>query len=89
MSNPKRQHYIPKMLLKHFADDKGQLSSFANDAPEKGVDTERNPKSLSYEKHLYTRTKLDGSKDYSTEKSLSEIESKADPIVCKMVAQIE
>ena len=84
MSNPKRQHYIPKMLLKHFVDDKGHLHFYIKDSPEKGVRSQR-PDTLFYKNHLYTFTNLDGSRDYSTEAFFSKIESEADPVVCKIV----
>ena len=84
MSNPKRQHYIPKMLLKHFVDDKGILHFFDKNSPEKGV-REQTPRTLFYERHLYTSTNLDGSRDYSTEAFFSKFEREADPVVCKIV----
>ena len=84
MSNPKRQHYIPKMLLKHFVDDKGILHFFDKDSPEKGV-RGQTPKTLFYRSHLYTFTNLDGSRDYSTEVFFSKLEQEAEPIVCKIV----
>ena len=84
MSNPKCQHYIPKMLLKHFLDDNDQLSFFERDAPEKGV-RKRTPGTIFFKKHLNTFTELDGTKDFSTEAYFSKLESEADPVVCKIV----
>ena len=84
MSKPKRQHYIPKMLLKHFVDDNDQLSFFERDAPKRGV-RKQTPRTLFYKRHLYTFTDLDGTKDFSTEEFFSELEGQADPIVCKIV----
>lgn len=84
MSNPKRQHYIPQMLLKHFVDDNDQLSFFERDAPEKGV-RRQTPRTLFVKNHLHTFTDLDGNKDFSTEEFFSELESEANPVVCKIV----
>ncbi|MCY4438151.1 MAG: DUF4238 domain-containing protein [Chloroflexi bacterium] len=84
VSNPKRQHYIPQMLLKHFVDDKNQLWFFEQDTSKTRVE-KRNIKSTFRKKNVYTFTNPDGSRDYSTENSLSELESAADPVVCKIV----
>ena len=84
MSNPKRQHYIPKMLLKHFVDDRGLLQFTKRDAPRNGVRGQR-PDTLFFKKHLYTFTELDGTKDFSTERFFSKLESETNPIVCKIV----
>lgn len=84
MDNPKRQHYIPQMLLKHFADDKGQFWFFEKDAPKRQVQ-KRNIKSAFRKKNVYTFTNPDGSRNYSTEHALSELESAADPVVCKII----
>ena len=84
MSNPKRQHYIPQMLLKHFVDDKGHLHFYIKDSPEKGVRSQR-PDTLFYKNHLYTFTDLDGNKDFSTECFFSKLESEANSVVCKII----
>ena len=72
------------MLLKHFVDDKGLLHFFDKDSPERGV-RGQTPRTLFYERHLYTSTNLDGSRDYSTEEFFSKLESEADPVICKIV----
>ena len=84
MSNPKRQHYIPRMLLKHFVDSRGHLHFLDKDSLEKGVRAQ-NPKTLFYERHLYSFFDSDGERDYSTERRLAKIEDKASPIVEKIV----
>ena len=85
MSNPKRHHYIPKMLLKHFADERGYLYSFDKESRDKSV-KRRNPKTLFTERHLYSFHNSDGEKDYSTEREyLQQLEGKASPIVDKIV----
>ncbi len=85
MSNPKRHHYIPRMLLKHFVDERGDLYCYEKDSRDRCV-TRRNSKTLFAERHLYSFFDLDGKRDYSTEtKHLAEIEDKASPIVDKIV----
>ena len=83
-SKPKRQHYIPQMLLKHFVDEDDHLSFFQKDAPERGV-REQTPKTLFFKWHLYTFTDLDGNKNVSTEDFFTKLESEANPVVCKIV----
>ena len=85
MSNPKRHHYIPRMLLKHFVNERGDLYCFDKDSRDRCV-TRRNPKTLFSQRHLYSFLDLDGKRDYSTEtKHLAKIEDKASPIVDKIV----
>ncbi|MCY4437348.1 MAG: DUF4238 domain-containing protein [Chloroflexi bacterium] len=85
MNNPKRHHYIPRMLLKHFVDERGNLYCFDRDSRDRCV-TRRNPKTLFTFRHLYSFHKLDGERDYSTEEDfLRAIENKASPIVEKIV----
>ena len=83
MNNPKQQHYIPQMLLKHFVDDMDQLWLFEQNVPNKRVE-KRNIKSIFRKRNVYTFTNPDGSRDYSTEFFLSKLESAADPVVCKI-----
>ena len=64
MSNPKRQHYLPQMLLKHFVDDKDQLWFFEQGAPKKRVE-KRDIKSTFRKTNVYTFTNPDGSRDYA------------------------
>ena len=52
-SEPKRQHYIPKMLLKRFTDDEGFI--WVNDGSKTYKTTSGNVFSIG---HLYTRSKF-------------------------------
>ena len=82
MSKPKFQHYVPDCDLKNFADEIGYLHCF---------DTIRNTTYTrkSYrvfgEKHMYIRTKADGSKSSETDDRLGELESEACPIVQTLI----
>lgn len=76
---PKRNHYIPMMLLNNFVNDDGHLCVF---------DKSRsrfywtNPKNLFVENHLYRQFNFDTKcYDYGSETTLSDIESKAAPVI--------
>ena len=72
------------MLLKHFVDDNDQLSFFERNEPSKGV-RRQTPRTLFVKKHLYTFTDLVGNKDFSTEEFFNDLETKNDPLICKIV----
>lgn len=86
MSYPKRQHYIPKFLLKNFTDsgdflyylDKTKTVTFPD--PKK-----RSPKGCFYEDHLYTSHKSNGKPDYSLENVFGRLESSVSPIIKKIL----
>lgn len=85
MDNPKRQHYIPRMLLKHFVNEEGRLFFYKKDLPEIGVKS-ATPRDLFVKKDLYTFTGSAGGKDYFVEKKVfSKLEGEADPVVHKIV----
>lgn len=85
MNEPKRHHSIARFLLSRFADESGLIHLFDKRRPEKGI-ISTNPKNAFVERHLYSQTNDDGSKDVSVEKFLSKIESEASAIVEKIVA---
>lgn len=84
MSNPKRQHYIPRMLLQQFADDRGKLFFFNKKLPDKGV-LQSTPRKLFVENRLYDFTDFDGKRNISTETSLADTEAKVSPIIKKIL----
>lgn len=85
MSEPKLQHFVPKLSLKHFAgpDPRGHVWTY--DA-ESGEVFSRIPEETAVQKHFYSAGNSDGSTNYAIEKMLSRIESKASPIYDNLVA---
>lgn len=67
MSNPKKQHYVPQVYLKHFTDSDGFIHIYDK---EKDEFRRQTPANTGYSKHFYTIEK-DGVKDYSIEKALA------------------
>lgn len=63
---PKRHHFIPQMMLRHFADDDGQLWFWRRDF-ERGDVRKTTSQNLFVEKDLYTRFLPDGTKDVTLE----------------------
>ena len=96
-NTPKRDHYIPQILLKNFCDASGRV--WVGDG-EKIYSA--NPKNVFVQGHLYTRSMFGQSsrytdhgdflnsieKSYEYEERLSEIESKAAPAVQQIVEQV-
>ena len=81
MNEPKQQHYVPRMLLKNFVDDKtGRLHFFSKKCPEKGV-MQALPEKLFRQQHLYTRRGETGAKDFSVEYGLAELEALSTPVI--------
>ncbi len=80
---PKRQHVIPKMLLKNFQDSDGKLLAY-NKAERRYFKAV--PDNLFVQKHRYTqyRPEEDDQK-FEVENRLSEIESVAAPIIQRIV----
>lgn len=74
MNIPKRHHYVPQMLLKHFTDERGYLYYFdkSREAPRvrKGA-----PLSLFKKDHLYSSLESDGTRDASLEMAFSKLVS--------------
>ena len=70
MKEPKRHHFVPKMLLRNFTDKKGQLYFFDERSEEKcvrsiGLDN------FCVEKNLYTFCDERGNKDVSAERDFN------------------
>lgn len=63
---PKRHHFIPQMMLRHFADEDGQLWFWRRDF-EKGAVKRASTKTLFVENDLYTMVDANGAKDIALE----------------------
>ena len=83
-NEPKRHHYIPRMLLRNFTNEKGRLYFFDKRFPEKGV-LESTPANLFIENHLYTQYDESGGKDVRVEKFLADIERDGSDVVRKII----
>lgn len=70
---PKRHHFIPQMMLRHFADDDGQLWFWRREF-EKGAVKKTGTKLLFAENDLYTLVDADGGKDVALETFFAMIE---------------
>ena len=85
MSEPKRQHYVPIMLLQNFIDENGWLYVFDRRAPEIGARRSR-PEQAFLERHFYTRyTYEHAEKSYSIEHELNRMEGAAARVVRNIV----
>lgn len=86
MSKPKRHHYIPQMLSKHFANQEGKLYVYDKSHPEKGVQ-KWGPKDTFVRRHLYSQEEEDGTRDVSVETEFLEPqESEASPVIKKIIS---
>ena len=98
MSNPKNQHYIPRLILRRFSTDGKHLWTYNHD---EGV-MWRKIKKAFVERHIYTRNAVDTDNmashsddpktfkqsithDYVYENTISELESTAAPIIQRIV----
>ena len=73
------------MLLKNFVDDNtGKLHFFSKKCPEKGV-LQALPEKLFREQHLYTRWGNNGTRDFSIENGLADLETLSAPVLDKIV----
>ena len=70
---PKRHHFIPQMMLRHFANDEGRLWFWRRDFPA-GEARNTSTANLFVEKDLYTYTRGDGSKDTALEEFFAQME---------------
>ena len=85
MSVPKRQHYVPKMLLRNFTDEDSWLYVFDKRVPTIGVRRSR-PEKAFFEKDFYTRYTYDqADKTYSIEHELARLEAAAARVVKRIV----
>ena len=74
MNKPKRHHFIPQMMLRHFADHDGQLWFWRRDFAEADV-RKAKTQNLFVEKDLYTFIAADGTKDVALETFFSNLEA--------------
>jgi hypothetical protein len=72
-NKPKRHHFIPQMMLRHFADSDGQLWFWRRDF-EQGEVRKARTQNLFVEKDLYTFVATDGTKDVALETFFSKLE---------------
>lgn len=83
---PRRQHFIPQMILKHFADEKGMLWVGHRD---KGHVFRQNRRKVFVQRDLYTRYPYSGgSPDAEYETRLSQIESEVSPILDRIINEV-
>jgi Protein of unknown function (DUF4238) len=80
MSDPKRQHWVPKVYLKYFAmpesqgSDKEMLWAFSRDKKSPATLLRPSVESVAVERFLYSPKDSDGSRDFKLEKKLAELE---------------
>ena len=85
-NRPRRNHYIPEMLLKNFCDDGGLL--WIADQ-ERGKCYQTNPKKVFVKNNLYVNHDYSRATDsYEYEDTLSKIESKAEPAISSLIEQV-
>lgn len=83
MSQSKRHHIVPQMILRNFLNSNGKLYCFNKDT---GKRFETSPANVFVESNLYTRKLADGYKDTSVEtKIATEIEAHAAPVILKII----
>ena len=83
---PRRQHFMPQMILKHFADAKGVLWVGHRDT---GHVFRQSQRKTFVQKDLYTRYSYSGgSPDAEYERRLSRIESEASPVLDRIIDEV-
>ena len=92
-NRPKRHHYVPQLLLREFTDNDNKLhfcilrsSEGAVIKPHERVVKSRTPKKLFAEDELYTQYDGHEEENVSVEDSLSKLESKAAPVIKKIIS---
>lgn len=84
MSEPKRHHYVPKVLLRNFVDEAGELFVYDKDVPLEGI-RRRSPTMVLRELHLYTTVSATGERDSSQEQRYQRLETSARPVLDKLI----
>lgn len=79
-NEPKKHHYVPRLLLKNFADKKECLWIFRKQALKQGV-VSSNYEIPFFENHLYAIPKAGGKKDLTLEYKFAKLESAIAPVV--------
>ena len=87
MNIPKRQHYIPKLLLKRFVDGEGHLYVCRRTDSEPKF-WKSKPENAFVENDLYTCLEDDGNPDVSVEKDFANLEGAVSPIIDKIVTKV-
>ncbi|TIV74335.1 MAG: DUF4238 domain-containing protein, partial [Mesorhizobium sp.] len=84
MSNPKGQHFIPRLHLQHFAgvQPKGHVWTYTK---ADGKKFSRMPEETAKQTHFYSVEAPDGSYDLRIEEMLARIESTAAPIYMRLI----
>jgi hypothetical protein len=85
MNTPKRQHFVPQMLLRRFSDPDGRLFFFSKRNPESGVHS-GSVKTLFVERHLYSTVDDSGKHDVQLEKHFSNLKGRASELFDKIVS---
>lgn len=84
MSNtPKRHHYVPKFILRNFADNNGKLHCFDKESDRI---YEASPRDVFVKKHGYTQQSADGSRSAPVETQLMELEGRASRVTRRIIA---
>lgn len=84
MSEPRRHHFVSQMQLRRFAGENRKLFSFDKSHPEKRV-FESSPKSIFFERDLYSLLAKDGTRNAALEMQFSKLESRARAIIGKII----
>ncbi len=87
MSGYKRQHFIPKMLLKNFSfckNGRKRLYFFDKNSSGKGI-RETSPHSFCVEENIYTQYGEDGNRNISAERDFSNLEARTGKIIKKIM----
>ncbi len=87
MSEPKKQHYVPQMLLKRFTDENGKLYHYVKHPDVQEV-LYKYPNNVFFEKHYYAFYDDDNNKDNSLEKKFAKLEGEVDQILEKIVTLV-
>ncbi|MDB4614559.1 DUF4238 domain-containing protein [bacterium] len=80
MNEPIRQHTVPICYLRRFSSNGSQVNEFRSS---KGQWITNSLKNASVQKHMYTMID-EGGKDYCVEYALSDLETKANPVLHKV-----
>ena len=88
MSNPKKQHYIPRAHIEQFLDEAGKFWFCDLQNKGKGVN-HRSPTSIFTIRHHNTLVSEEGERDYSVEIELSKVEAKFTELVRRALIEID
>ena len=81
-NDPKKQHFVPHVYLKHFCNAAGVLQVYHK--IERKCLANVDPSNVAFCKHLYTVSAPDGGRDFHVETDFHEHESKYDRILQKI-----